>query len=282
MSRLVTILAVASTLTLTACSADAPVAPSPSPAAKSKDNRRALQNAKAACMKSKGFKYTPWVPEFKPTAESRKYDQGDYEAMKKKRSKYGLTVFYRYVYTEAESGTGSVIPDPNNEYTIALSEAQSVAYEKASDACHVKAAKQVLHRDIKNVDDLYKQADDMYNARVGRELDGDPQLIDLAQTYGDCLKGKGYRVPSVRPSALDVLLWTQFNDQMMALGREQQPDAEPGAMPMPSLTPAQARPLLDKEVKAALDDLECGKAFFPVFYPRKFALQATVFGEWGQ
>jgi hypothetical protein len=47
------------------------------------------------------------------------------------------------------------------------------------------------------------------------------------------------------------------------------------------ITPEEARPYLNKEIKAALDDLECGKDFYPAFMPKDEAVGQQINEESG-
>ncbi|MFC7588845.1 hypothetical protein ACFQYP_37975 [Nonomuraea antimicrobica] len=87
-----------------------------------------------------------------------------------------------------------------------------------------------------------------------------------------CLKGKGHPVSDMKPSAMDKRGRLVFLEEIKALARKQQGDEHQ----QPDLTPAQARPYLVKEVKAALDDLECGKDFYAVFTPKETAITQQV------
>ena len=50
----------------------------------------------------------------------------------------------------------------------------------------------------------------------------------------------------------------------------------------PDLTPYQARPYLAREIKAALDNLECGKDFYALYTPKKRELDLRVRREFGE
>jgi hypothetical protein len=49
-----------------------------------------------------------------------------------------------------------------------------------------------------------------------------------------------------------------------------------------NLKPAQARPYLAEEIKAALKDLECGKDFYPAYAPKAMEITSRVFQEFGR
>ncbi|MBB5775569.1 hypothetical protein [Nonomuraea jabiensis] len=266
--------------------------PSPSAAtAAAKDKKHQLEAAKADCMKQKGFKYVAWVrPEPPQSDEDRRRDAGDYQAMRKYREKYGFEVFAEYIYPKelnAPAAQGeSPDQDPNMKIQGALSEAQLGAYHKAKDACMATAGKQVLGVTLKSSLDYYNQIALTRKRATATTIDTDPKLVELATAMATCLKGKGYAVTDTTPTALAKRGRDVFTAQQDKLGREQDdtvPDIAPPAkkgenqpIHMPSLTAEQARPYLAKEIKAALDDLECGKDFYPVFAPRKSAIDAQV------
>jgi hypothetical protein len=266
-------------------------APSPSAATAAKDKKRQLEAAKADCMKQKGFKYVAWVkPELPQSDEDRRRDAGDLQAMQKYREKYGFGVFAEFIYPKEMDAPQAQIErgaeDPNSKIQAALSEAQLGAYHKAKDACMVTAGKQVLGVTLKSSLDYYNQIALTRKRATTATLDSDPKLVELATAMVTCLKGKGYAVSDTTPTALANRGQDVFRDQQDKVGREQDdtvPDVAPPAkkgqgkqIHMPTLTPEQARPYLAKEIKAALDDLECGKDFYPAYTPRKSAIDAQV------
>ncbi|MEU4572498.1 hypothetical protein [Nonomuraea sp. NPDC023979] len=273
------------TLALAACGstpAAQPEAAQPS----SQDRQRQLQTVLADCMKQKGFEYVPYVPPAATvTDEERRRDSGDYEATKAHRAKYGFGVWSSIVYP---NGPGTMPRDagpsnPNDKIVSSLSETQTGAYYAALDPCYSKAAKQALGKDVKSKMDLFKQGAQTVKRNVAREIDGDPGLVDLAAAMGDCLKGKGYAVASAKPSALARRGPDRFQDEMTEIGREQQPgmagSKNENAIIIPEMTADQARPHLDKEIKAALDDLECGKDFYAAYQPRKTEIDRRMLEE---
>ncbi|MBN6055804.1 hypothetical protein JYK22_27990, partial [Nonomuraea sp. RK-328] len=255
------------------------------------DKKQRLESVKADCMKGKGFKYVPFMaPPIKQTEQDRKIASGDYQAMRKDRQKNGFGVYAQYVYPE-EFDSPMVKPDdahtdPNMKIQSKLSAAQSQAYHKASDACEAMAAKQVLGLTVKSGMDYFQQRYAARQKAITDELDSDPRLVELAGAMATCLKGNGYSVADTAPSAIAELGRNSFLEQQDRQGREQrkdvgqsQPKAKKGEVPryvMPSLTPEEAKPYLDKEIKAALDDLECGKDFYAAYQPRQTAIVQQV------
>lgn len=235
-----------------------------------------MEAIKADCMKQKGFKYVAYVAPQRPEP-----DLSTYEAMKTYRQKYGFGVFGQYVYPKdpltgsIESAEATVHDDPNQQMVAKLNLSQLDSYNKAKNGCIVKAAKQVLNKEMESVIDginLMKEAKDELEAT---EIDGDPELISLASGLADCLVGKGRRVPSTKPMALAERGFTAFWDLSGTVGDKKSENGPP------SLTPTQAKPYLDREVKEALEDLECGKEFYTRYAPRHASINARVWGEYG-
>ncbi|MGP3958214.1 hypothetical protein ACTWPT_19580 [Nonomuraea sp. 3N208] len=103
---------------------------------------------------------------------------------------------------------------------------------------------------------------------------------------GDCLKGKGYRVDSLRPSDMHIRGWEEFEAQKRQIalnddlpeGRDMKGDR---GYYEPRLPVAAAKQYLAKEVKAALDDLECGKDFYATYLPKFRQVENRVSVEFG-
>ncbi|RVX45600.1 hypothetical protein EDD27_8412 [Nonomuraea polychroma] len=287
-----TFLALAAVAVLSGCGGAAESAP-PSPTAG--DKKHQLEAAKADCMKQKGFKYVAFVSKQKWALQDDKRDSGDYSVMRKFREKYGFGVFAMHVYPK-EFGNPAVKPDnpeinPNWAIQSSLSKTQMSAYRKASDACMAVAVKQVLGLDVKSDMDYYAQLNKASNRAIESTLNSDPRLVELASAMATCLKGKGYSISDTTPKALSERGTKQFADQEDRLGRAQRddiPDVPPplkeGEIPMrysPTLTPEEARPYLAKEIKAALDDLECGKDFYAAYLPKDLAIQKQIYEQFG-
>ncbi|MER5424434.1 hypothetical protein [Streptosporangium roseum] len=260
-------------------SASGPAAATPGPSSGTPDDRR-IQQIKADCMKQKGFSYIPFVaPPQKQTELERKVAEGDYEATRELRAKYGFQVFAAHVYPD-DTASGALVleafvTDPNEGIRRALNRTQAEVHREAEDVCFIKAVKEVLHKDTPSRLDYLKQRVTKTRQIRERELDGDPGLVELAMSFGDCLKAKGYPVPSLKPTALAVRGMDAFREEEGKLG----PD-DSGSVP--DLTPAQARPYLTREIKAALDDLECGKDFYASYWPKDREIGLRVEREFGQ
>ncbi|TDD18868.1 hypothetical protein [Nonomuraea diastatica] len=268
----------------------------PSPSATS-DKKHQLEAAKADCMKQKGFKYVPFVSRSQQpdTDESRKRAAGDYQALRKYREKYGFGVFALFVYPK-EMGNPAVKPDnpeinPNWKIQSSLSKAQIGAYSKALDACMATAAGQVLGLNLKPGTDYYAEHNKARRRALKSSVNSDPELVELAGAMATCLKGKGHAISDTTPLAMAERGPDKFRAQEDRLGRAQRddvpdvaPPAKEGEVPMiyaPTLTPEEARPYLNREIKAALDDLECGKDFYLAYLPREQAINKQVSDQFG-
>ncbi|MEV6864030.1 hypothetical protein AB0M44_23850 [Streptosporangium subroseum] len=261
--------------------------------------RRHTEAAIGDCMKQKGFKYNPSMPPDQKTAEDVKRETGDYQAMRRHREKYGFSVYSLYVYPEDRKSGGMSFAnqDPNNPIMMALSSAQLESWRTTRETCYSKAVKELTGRTVSSEIDLYEQAGAMLEQAESRELDGDAQLLDLAGRFGDCLKAKGVRVRSLRPTTVDGAGKAVFMEEMYALGDKQLLDngADPARVAerggeknaprkggfLPNLTPEESRPYLAGEIKAALDDLECGKDFYAAFKPRERQIRDRIDREFG-
>ncbi|MEU4234515.1 hypothetical protein AB0F17_60435 [Nonomuraea sp. NPDC026600] len=259
---------------LSGCAAEpaaAPVSPK-----RSADPRPRMEQIKADCMKQRGFKYLAYIKPARPEP-----DQSTYEAMKTYRQKYGFGVFAQYVYPQdplsgsIETARKEVADDPNMALVGKLNDSQLDFYNKAKNNCAVKATKEVLHKEVDSVMDGLNLMRDAKEELEAAEIDGDPELISLASGLADCLVGKGRRVPSTKPMALAERGFTAFWDLTDTL-RDKKSEGQPL-----EITPAQARPYLDREVKEALEDLECGKGFYTRYAPKHASIEARVWGEYG-
>lgn len=263
-------------------------------AAGQRDRVLLREEIRADCMKEKGFKFVAFVSSYinpirRDSEEVRARESGDYLAMRRFREKYGFGVFSLYAYPK-EFGNPTVKTDapldPNLSIQGALSRTQREAYRAADDACYRRAIKEITGKDVDSFFDQAEQANALIERRVSLEIDGDPRLVRLGAKMGNCLRGKGYAVDSTEPSALAQRGHNVFHAEENSLG-EKAPDAlRPEDMPKdavyaPDLTPDQARPYLAREIRAALDDLECGKRFYPSHEPAYGKIQREVYLEFG-
>lgn len=295
-SPLAPAVAMAALVALGGCGGATENAPQPSQTAAAKDKKHQLESVKADCMKQKGFKYVAYVQPAKQASEDDKArDAGDYQAMRKYREKYGFGIFAMHVYPK-EMGNPAVKPDnpeinPNWAIQSSLSKAQMTAYRKATDGCEVEAAKKILGKTLKSMDDYFVQLNRASEQALARTVDSDPKLIELASAMAGCLKGKGYPIGKTTATAMSSQGRDVFSAQEDKLGRQQHDDVPDVAPPVkegelkmtysPTLTPEEARPYLNKEIKAALDDLECGKDFYPAYLPKEKAVDQQIYEEFG-
>ncbi|OUC97510.1 hypothetical protein [Streptosporangium minutum] len=286
---------------LTGCAAE-PAAPVDL-AAPSQDRYRQMEAAIGDCMKQKGFKYNPdTAPSGQKTDEETRREAGDYEALRKHREKYGFGIYTGYVYPGDKQAGGVDFgkQDPNNPIMMALSRVQLESWRATRDTCYSAAVKEFTGKTVRSESDLYEQAEAARERVQARELDGDARLLDLAAEFGDCLRTKGVKVRSLKPTAVASANETALREEMYALGEKQRTDRgvnlperirtlaeEQGGTGgtvrlLPSLSPGEARPYLAREVKIALDDLECGRDFYAAFKPRQRQIYDRVNREFGR
>ncbi|MEV0387395.1 hypothetical protein [Nonomuraea sp. NPDC050643] len=261
-SRVPLVIATAILATLTGCASSDGNEAGATPSADPANQQRQTQTQLATCMKGKGFAYHPMVsmPEL-PDAVKQEMS-GDYPAMKKYRSKYGFGFAASIVYPN--DGVGRMArqmgeddtDDPNGKVIAGLSKPQREAYFEAMEACNLEMFNKATGKKHKSMQEVAEAQGEMLKQIIGREIDGDPKLVELASAFADCLKGKGYRVTSQRPSDIARSTESSFMTEFGRLGRKQNPTAD------------EARPLLRREIKAALDDLECGKEFYAAYRPK--------------
>ncbi|GAA2370256.1 hypothetical protein [Nonomuraea africana] len=258
------------------CAAEPAAAPAPSRGA---DPRPRMEQIKADCMKQKGFAYIAFVQPSQP-----KPDRTTYEGMRAYRQKYGFGVFAMHVYPKdpLAGGAEADIPEnPNDKIMMKLNSTQLASYKKTRETCLRRAAKEVLNKDVTTMDNAVDQLNAASARLEAREIDGDPELVTLAAGFADCLTAKGYKVSSTKPEALAKRGPDAFWAESNTMGDKQFPKGKEGYHYVPMLTPAEARPYLEREVKAALEDLECGKEFYARYAPRKAAVEARVMDEYG-
>jgi len=214
---------------LTACGDASAAQPAETPTPQGQERQYRIQAIIADCMKQKGFRYVPYVPPRRQkSAEELKRESGDYAALKEFREKYGFGVWASIVYPK-EFGNPSVKPDgnppvdPNWEIQSSLSATQRDAYQDARDTCNAKAVKEVTGTEVTgSIFQMSEQINKRSAQLKARELDGDPQLVDLAARMASCLKAKGYQVRSATPSALGDRGEQRYRAEMDRVGRAQQ------------------------------------------------------------
>ncbi|GAA3671812.1 hypothetical protein GCM10022224_040000 [Nonomuraea antimicrobica] len=258
-------IAAAAVAALTGCAPSGGTQPSATPSADRANQQRQSQTQLAACMKGKGFAYHPIVSTPELPDDVKQEMSGEYSAMRKYREKYGFGVAASFVYPNegigrvarqvGDGSEGGESDDPNMKVVAGLSKPQREAYFNAMNACTLEMVNKATGKKLKSMDELGKAQGELLKQVIGREIDGDAKLVELAGAFADCLKGKGYRVTSQRPSEIVRSTEDPFMKELGTFGQKN-PTAD------------EARPMLRREIKAALDDLECGKEFYAVYRPK--------------
>ncbi|WP_327089404.1 hypothetical protein OIE66_01910 [Nonomuraea sp. NBC_01738] len=268
-------------LTVAGCSTTAEPVARPSPQV---DKERQREHLIADCMKRRGFKYIPFITRQDALTEVQaRRMAGDYSAMHAFRRKYGLQVFAAFVYPfdKDAGGSAAMIENPNDAITTALSGTQGVAYNADLDTCYAMAVKETTGKSVRDFTDLYTKFGDAYMAALERELRSYPRVTKLTADYAACLRARGYTVKSESPTDIDRVVARVYTGQLHRIGREQwgKPDSKENFYP--TLTAAQAMPYFRREIDAALEDLECGREFFPVVLPVQTMVDQRLAMEWG-
>lgn len=219
-----------------------------------------LESLIADCMKKQGFQYLPATGQDRRTRPAevlngRSSVLRPAEEVRTFRQKYGFgSVYARLVFPddpavalgEGEKGDGK---DPNADIRTALDNARRRQYDLAltgvtnepgptytpSAGCQGEAEAKIWPggaEEQKKVQEARERASSAFQT--------DPAVVAAAQKYADCLREKGYRVPSRTPGEIEVSLYEQ------ALAVEEG-----------SVSKADAAEGLRKEIEAALADLQC-------------------------
>ena len=230
------------------------------------------QNAMAACMRAKGFTYTPHVS----SQDGDPIDDGsgkDYAAAKKFRDKYGFGIYAGAVYRNDPNVWGSEAynkkdTNPDAAYVNALTPAQKKAYDKASGGrtsingrktnvgCYKEAYEKAYGPEKSQAENEKKAAEDKERALAAQQaLNGDPELVALAQKFASCLTKEGINVTTTQPTSIGDMVIFQVGNQMPANG-------------VLSLGKSEAVAKLTWEIGLAKKDLECGKDFRAAYFPK--------------
>lgn len=212
-------------------------------------------------------------------AKASKAGLGDYHAMRKIREKHGLDIFTTLADPSLKEVIWSESDSPNLEIRNDLSQAQLAACDKALTSCRAQAVQQITGRVVRSTEDWAEQRNQMIRQTLDREVNGDPELVELAAAMGDCLRGKGHRVGSLKPSDIGTQVAHQFEEQLKRTALSDdipEKGMRDGEYFMPHLAPATAMQYATKEVKAALDDLECGRNFYAAYEPRNKEISERV------
>jgi hypothetical protein len=227
-----------------------------------------VENMIADCMKQHGFQYIPHAEKVAFTNKVADYAGLQWvlsppDQVHTFRAKYGFGVYSSVVYPNDPAVTRKTnddsTPDPNTAIRAALDPARQKAYDLAlsGDAALKPGAAgtgsngQPAQTTDKSCRGLASVAvygtgptedEDAARARAYAGFTSAPEVIAAAQKYGDCLRNKGYTVKEAQPGLIAQEMFDQFSEKL--------------ADSTPSLDTARAE--LPKEIKAALDDQECG------------------------
>lgn len=239
-----------------------------------------LENAIAACMKRKGFSYTPVAPE--DFAGSWATDGADYGLTKKFRQKYGFGVYSGVVYPDDPQAPGSKSAaddadvSPNEDYVATLTAQQKDAWykalggppdpksgEKEWTGCDAEANKQVYGNASVQERSLTTAQQGQANAQA---LNGDERLVALAQSYASCLRDHGIPVTTTQPTNIGEMV--KLQSMSSAVPGSSAGELNPDRTPVKPMDKGEALPLLTKDIDLALQDLECGKDFRAAYFPK--------------
>jgi hypothetical protein len=225
-----------------------------------------FENLMADCMKKAGFQYVPApLPIGPPVNSLGAKDPAlvPYDQLKAFRSKYGFGGLYAQdVYPNDPNVVPKDPPDrvnPNNAIRTALSPAQQEAYDDAYDGGYLRKIEAAgTKKGIKTGGCAASVSARVYPPGRGSTIDlaasakatqaeqaftTDPTVVSDAQSYGTCLRQKGYTVPSTKPGVIE-----QTVSSIVEQEHTDNPDPD-------------KRQGLDGEIKKALDDLECGRVY---------------------
>ncbi|WP_214415300.1 hypothetical protein [Sphaerisporangium fuscum] len=255
----------------------------PSGADAAYEKQTKMEEKRVACMKEQGLAYVA-APEPKHTwqAGERERVAGDLKALQAYRAKYGFGVWSRNVFPKDEVANPTYPDNPNNATMMSLSADALKKWRAADDACFSKAVKEVLGKTVTSQDDYWSQLHAALRKELGA-LDKDERLVHLGDQFAKCLG-----VGETKPTALAGLGRRTFAQQASKVAEKtwkgELPKAPEGKTLVlkPNLKPEEAKPYLDKEIKAALKDLECGKAFYPAYSPKAQAINSRVNLEFGR
>ncbi|MFC9429164.1 hypothetical protein [Streptomyces sp. NPDC056987] len=237
--------------------------------------RYLVENAVAACMKKQGFTYTPYVLD--ESESSKALDGRDYELARQYRQKYGFGLYAGAVYPDDPQAPNSAaeekkLANPNSAYRATLTPAQESAYFKAlgqpgalaagdttppEETGCTKEADTAVYGPEKSAAELTEEqnAKDEENTRAGQRLNGDPELVGLAQAYASCLTGEGLRPETTQPTGIVDTVKFGLSARMPADGTA-------------GLAADRLKSLFAEEVDAAMQDLKCGRKFRAAYFPK--------------
>lgn len=240
------------------------------------------QNAIAACMKKLGFTYTPHMANPQAADSPDSLDGQDYALAKERRQKYGFGTYAAAAYPDDPNAPGAntkgkvngkvITPDDGDEKGFTA--AQQKSYDEALDGirptsgtktereqlggCTAEGRTKAYGPELSIEEQMKEQAErEDKNRANGLELNGDPQLVQLAQEYANCLKAQGIPVSTTQPTGMSNMVRIGLSEEM--------PERRP------ELTQTEALPLLTEDIAIAMKDLECGKDFRAAYFPKEKA-----------
>ncbi len=173
------------------------------------------------------------------------------EELRQYRQKYGFGIYSAQLYPDDPMvKRPEMNPDnnPNNKIREALDPARQAAWDAAFGAspkdgrnepgCSEAANEKIFG----SSDEQAEQARLEEEARAYEKYRTDPAVVKAAHQYGDCLRGKGYKVESTEPGRIDNAVFDLINAPMMS-------GEQVGA--------AEAKTRLNEEITASLADLDC-------------------------
>ncbi|WP_234337091.1 hypothetical protein [Streptomyces xylophagus] len=242
------------------------------------------ENAIAVCMKKQGFAYTPHVQTSTAADPLAAVDGEDYARAKQFRQKYGFGYYAGAVYPNDPDVPYSKAAmakrtSPQDHDEDGLTAAQKKAYDIAltGPPAKTKAEEKVggcsetgraaAHGPALSAaaEKKAEKARDDQNHANGLALNGDSQLVQLAQQFAACLTGQGISVSTTQPTGMVTMVRLDISRQL--------PEN------FMSLSKDDALPLLNKDIGIALKDLECGKKFRAAYFPEEKA--KPYYGENG-
>ncbi|MEV4400314.1 hypothetical protein [Nonomuraea sp. NPDC049607] len=253
---------------------------SPSGDAAAYEKQTQLEAERVACMTERGLDYAA-SPEARYKWQPGEQERlaGDLKALRAYRAKYGFGVWSPNVYPKDEVVNPVRQENPNDKTLMSLPADELKEWRAADESCFSQAVKEVLGKTVTSQDDYHDQLDAAVRKSLS-VLDQDERLVQLGKRFAACLG-----VNRTAPTALDGLSHTKIARQASDVAKK----AWKGELPKgktaifrPNLKPAQARPYLDKEIKAALKDLDCGKDFYPAYSPKAVEITSRVYQEFGR
>ncbi|GAB7049165.1 hypothetical protein [Catenuloplanes indicus] len=231
-----------------------PAATEPAAAGGLSDEAAKRQEAEkmiADCMKEKGFQYEVVPPietrsrsaDFTGAASLLKTD----EELRQYRQKYGFGIYSAQLYPDDPMvKLPDVNPDanPNNKIREGLDPARQQAWDAAFSSDPKAGRTEPGCSDLAYEKYLGSADPDVQaeEARAYEQYRTDPDVVKAAHEYGDCLRGKGYKVASTEPGLIDNGVYDLINAPMM--------NGEP-------VSAAEAKTRLAEEITASLADLDC-------------------------